>query len=257
LVLKQWVIDRLIDEFGNKRIKLLNSFDDTFFNNIKATFLEKYTATKLEPLNAYIRNELEIIRDVIKFVPNAYIINTGKMSSDLIPMLIEKDNAGNEKTIIVTNNKLAAVNFSFSDNVAILDVKGIDSCFYNASNVNQFFGVKSDNLESFRDNLCHYVAVTGFSKYDIPKVTKTTSAKLLTILNDSTAYEELYAKFKDEINSNLAFLDFEKRIANMNTLELNANFYGFLQDLVMDDVKVLNNEIFNKYPVNIDFLFKI
>lgn len=233
------------------------SFNDNFNNGIKVTMLEKYSALSLESLNKYIKDELEIVRDIIKFVPNSYIINTNNMSSDLIPMLIESDNNGNEHTIIVTNNKLAAINMSFTDNVSILDVKGIDSCFYTNENINEFFGVKVNDVDLFRTNLYKYCAIAGFSKYDIPKVVKSTANKILSILDDVNLYEEFYSKNKDSINKNLNFLDFAKRIDNLSTVEKNANYYAHLVDLQLDDINSINSEFFNKFPVNTDFLFKI
>lgn len=49
--IKQWVIDRLIDEFGNKRIKLLNSFDDLDDILIKNDKKDRNSAYFIEKLN--------------------------------------------------------------------------------------------------------------------------------------------------------------------------------------------------------------
>jgi hypothetical protein len=49
--IKQWVIDRLIDEFGNKRIKLLNSFDDLDDILIKNDKKDRNSAYFTEKLN--------------------------------------------------------------------------------------------------------------------------------------------------------------------------------------------------------------
>ena len=233
------------------------SFNDMYKDTFKVQHNEKYSSETFRVLNNYIKAELKIVEDVLMFVPFCYIVNTNNHSTDLVPMLVELDNRGTEQTVIFGNNKLSAINMSFSDNVSLVDVKGIDSKYYDKSNIHEFLGYKVDDPEFFANNLHIVYSLLGYSKYNINKAKKITANKILSLKSDISAFNSLIEENSEVFNTNMAFLNFKNRVVNMDSLEKDAIFYSKLIDPLNIVKKVeINTEYFSKYPVNIDFLFK-
>lgn len=234
-------------------------------------------------LNSTIMYNLQIVKTICNYIPNAHFIDSGSVDPSIVPSYIieNKSDPENDMNLILSNDRLY-LQETLYPNTIVLEMRGSEkSKLISRDNIVEYL------LESSKKNAADFPNVTfnpililngmvGFKDYQIPSVSrksystglslidKAVSKENIDILNVHNGYnvaemgtaffskEELAEEFKEHV-----YLT-DHRIALNEKFKL---IEGIVEGQILElknnkDLMEVNETSFRKHPLILDYIFE-
>lgn len=239
-------------------------------------------------VNKTIKSCMDIVKNIVKYVPNAFFIDTGKIEPTLIPHFIMKEtNIDHDKSfsLIISNDKIYRQLLKEKDKLLLLELRGVnnskvisrenvlDNIFSKGTkkDINDFYNITYEVMDIY--NLLTDHKDQGYKS--VPSYGPVSIVKKLDKLIETMEYSPL-KKYDTEsmvtsVINNLDSSD-DRKSEILNRFKLfNHNYVidqvngPYLQNVLTSQIlnfddpkelKRLNEEVFEHSYINIDYLFE-
>ncbi|WRM43450.1 hypothetical protein [Staphylococcus phage LY01] len=238
-------------------------------------------------VNKTIKSTLELVKTIVKYIPNAYFIDTYKIEPTILPYyILSKTNIENndDYSLIVSNDKIYRQLLKYKDRLLLLELRGSekskvitkenikDELFSSNTkkDINDFVNIDYNILDLYNLFMEHkdqeYKSIPSYGPVSTVKLLdKMISDLKLSPLKEYNNESSLRKLFENEIKE-------EKLEELINRFKLfnhphivdeidGSKIQNILSSQIIDfndpnEIKRLNEEIFERTYINIDYLFE-
>ncbi|WPH64277.1 hypothetical protein [Staphylococcus phage vB_StaM_PB50] len=238
-------------------------------------------------INKTISITLELVKTIVKYIPNAYYIDTYKIEPTILPYYImEKTTIDNENdySLIVSNDKIYRQLLDYKDRLLLLELRGSEKSkviskenikgeIFSSStkkDINDFMNIDSGIIDIFNLFSDHkdqeYKSISGYGPVTtiklLDKMIEDTKLSPLKEYNNETLLRETFKDYLkeeklEELIKRFKLFD-QKHIVD----EIDGSkIQNILSSQIIDfndplEIKRLNDELFINSFINIDYLFE-
>ncbi|QXN67977.1 hypothetical protein FPHOBKDP_00227 [Listeria phage LPJP1] len=283
--------------FFSSRLKMYTTFylftsfeKSSYHTNIYPDYRKEYYEKRLgdrdfvfSNINKIIKDNMNIVKKILKYVPNAYLINTKDNDPSLVPTYLLNDNRftlDTDLNIIISNDKLFRQDLLYRDNTLILEIKGKDNKRLIAYEdvINTIVdSTKGKRVYSDYNLLTESITLLDplvkNKEYNINSIKRTSEMKALDIIekgiNDNIISSQSYYDV-DEAYNDLAFYlgennedEFKRNMSIVNHKIAMSHTFKDLEHVILSQIidleddrglMELNDKFFSKYPIVMDYL---
>lgn len=226
-------------------------------------------------INEAIRSALPLIPVISNYIPDIYMIDSKYLEPSIIPLYIANEVNPADWNILISRDTYD-VQYAYKDKWSFISPKGDNSRLITRKNmwdyVNEKERIYKDPVELTYDHNLYILAkaLVGDRYRNIKRLRKIGWKTLFKYLDDvkenksdsGRITSEIYLlellKNKkitnEEMNSNIYAIDIEKQVSSMMEID-KVSITSQLMDIEdYENLKVLNNTQFSKFPLNLNFL---
>lgn len=237
--------------------------------------------------NKTIKSTLELVKTIVKYIPNAYFIDTYKIEPTILPYyIINKTNIDNDNdySLIVSNDKIYRQLLKYKDRMLLLELRGSekskviskenvkDELFSSGTkkDINEFVNIDYNILDIYNLFTDHkdqeYKSIPGYGPVSTVKlldkmISDIELSPLKDYTNESSLRKLFSGKLKDDKMEELI-----KRFKLFNHSHIvdeidGSKIQNIISSQIIDfndpnEIKTLNEEVFERTYINIDYLFE-
>lgn len=226
-------------------------------------------------INEAIRSALPIIPIISNYIPDIYMIDSKYLEPSIIPLYIANEVNKADWNILISRDTYD-LQYAYKDKWSYISPKGDNSRLITRKNMWNYLNEKEriykDPVDLTYDYDLYILAksLVGDKYRNIPRLRKIGWKTLFKYLDDVKINKadsgkvtmqlyllELLKNKKitnEEMNNNIDCTDVEKQVNVMMDIDKTSILYQLIDIEDYENLKVLNNTQFSKYPLNLNFL---
>ena len=247
----------------------------------KASFYSKRKTdnTSFRIMNNVMNYSMSIVKDIVNYIPNAFLLNTGNMEPTLVPYFImNESNIVKEEdyNMIISNNPVFKQDLKYNENSIILELRNDKSKIISKENVIEELLSKSKKTPSDFPNI-NYNSIDIInlllpnSYFEMKSIKGYGAVKTCTLL-DSKVNKGEYDNFSEYDLSNIADIfdsniksEIEERYKLLDHKHISSVVYTNMVNKLRTqftefdnplEVKKLNDEIFTDNHLLLEYLYE-